>query len=100
MTIKEKFTKITEMDVSTQGWDKTFEALNKEGRLDQKIMGKVLQALCETIDEIEKEDNNPPATIPVSTNVIEPENFKTYIDVDTKEEKGKANEKAEPVQST
>lgn len=55
MNIKEKFTKITEMDVSLQGWDKTFDALNKEGRLDQKIMGKILQALCETTDEMYQE---------------------------------------------
>ena len=91
MNIKEKFTKITEMDVSTQGWDKTFEALNKEGRLDQKIMGKVLQALCETVDEMEDD---------VKT-IKEAKSLTTPTDIlDSIEPKGKAGEKAEPVQSS
>ena len=55
------------MDVSTQGWDKTFEAMNKEGRLDQKIMGKVLQALCETVDEIEEKGKADEKAAPVQS---------------------------------
>jgi hypothetical protein len=85
MNIKDKFTKITKMDVSTEGWGKTFEALNKQGKLDQKTMGKVLEAICETTDEMYQEIEK-----------IKEEKINTPK---PKQSKGTVNEKIEPVQS-